>query len=278
MKRSLLLLPAGLVLTVFLVVPYLDIGFISLHPSSATAPYAPGFTVRNYRDVLTNGYLLHQIAVTLWIGFCTTAATLPLGYIVAWSLTHASGRARAIQQAMVISPLLVGIVVRSYGWTILLGNNGILNRAARSLGVTKSVIPLMYNEFGIIVALTHIFLPFMIIPIADTLRTADPALVLAARSLGASKVSVFRRVILPLSGPGVQSGCILVFILSVSSYVTPMLIGGMRVKTLPMTVVNTLLDAFLWPAGAAQALILSACAIAILVIFLKLWPMKWNRQ
>ncbi|MBL7239227.1 ABC transporter permease [Komagataeibacter rhaeticus] len=277
MRKYLLIVPAVVVLLVFLVIPYIDIIFISLHPAADDRPYGSGFTLRNYVQVLTDGYLVHQTAMTLWIVLVTTCATLVLGFPVAWFMAHSSARARAIQQGIVLMPLLVGIVVRSYGWTVILGNNGILNRLARDIGLTRSVLPLMYNSLGIVIALTHVFLPFMILPIFGTIRSLDPALFLAGRSLGASPAITMRRVILPLTMPGIQSGCVLVFILSVSAYVTPMLIGGMRVKTMPMTVVNTLIDAFQWPFGAAQALVLSAIGALIVLVFFRLTPLRWSR-
>lgn len=276
-RQWLLLLPAVLVLLLFVVIPYLNIVLISLRPEAGDGAYGTGITAGNYRAVLGDAYDLHQIGMTLWIGIVTTMASLLLGFPVAWHLARSPARSQALQQAIVLSPLLVGIVIRSYGWTILLGNNGVLNRMARAAGLTRSALPLMYNSFGIVIALTHVFLPFMILPILGALQALDPALPQAGRSLGASPVTVFHRVVLPLAMPGIQSGCIMVFVLSISAYVTPMLIGGMRVKTMPMTVVNTLIDAFRWPLGAAQALILSACGALVVLAFLRLTPMRWSR-
>jgi putative spermidine/putrescine transport system permease protein len=276
-RRLWLLAPAALVLVLFLAIPYLNIVLISTRPSTPDGAYGQGFTLANYAAVLTSAYDWRQIGTTVWIGAATTAAALALGFPVAWNLARSPGRTQALRQSIVLSPLLVGIVVRSYGWTILLGNNGVLNRAARAAGLTHSILPLMYNRLGIIVALTHVFLPFMILPIQSTLQNLDPALEHAGRSLGAGRGKVFRRIILPLAMPGIQSGCVMVFILSISAYVTPVLLGGMRVKTMPMTVVNTLIDSFRWPLGAAQALILSAFGGLIVLLFIRLTPMRWNR-
>lgn len=277
MRRHLLILPAALILFLFVVLPYLDIGLISLRPASADGAYGHGLTLANYGAVLRDPYDLRQLARTLWIGLVTTLAALLLGFPVAWKLARSPARSQALQQAIVLSPLLVGIVVRSYGWTILLGNNGVLNRIARGVGLTRSALPLMYDSFGIVVALTHVFLPFMILPILGTLQTLDPALEQAAQSLGARRRIVLARIVLPLAMPGIQAGCVMVFILSISAYVTPMLIGGMRVKTMPMTVVDTLIDSFQWPLGAAQALILTVCGGLVVLAFVRLTPMRWSR-
>ena len=177
---------------------------------------------------------------------------------------------------IVLSPLLVGIVIRSYGWTILLGNNGLINRTLINLGVIDMPLPLMYNALGIVIALVHVFLPFMILPIMNGIQGIDPSLEAAARSLGASRFTAFRRIVLPLSMPGIQAGCILVFVLSLSAYVTPALIGGLKVKTMAVTVVDALIDTFQWPFGSALALMLSVTGAVIVVIFGRLTRMKWK--
>ncbi|WP_174285538.1 ABC transporter permease [Sphingomonas bacterium] len=276
-RRFLLLLPALLILVLLVALPYLNIILISMRPSTDDGAYGSGFTFANYMTVLASAYSWRQIGTTLQIGFITTAAALLLGCPVAWNLARSPGRSQALRNAIVLSPMLVSIVVRSYGWTILLGNNGVINRAARALGLTTSVIPLMYNQLGIIIALTHVFLPFMILPIRAQLQKLDPTMEQAGLSLGASRRTVFWRIILPLVMPGVQTDCVIVFILSISAYVTPVLLGGMQVKTMPMTVVDTLIDSFRWPLGAAQALILAVCGGLIVLVFLRLTPLRWNR-
>jgi putative spermidine/putrescine transport system permease protein len=271
----LLIAPAAVLLGVFLLVPYLNIVLMSFRPPATGAPYGPGLTLENYQRALTDGYYLGQLGSTLWIALLTTAATLLVGFPVAWQLARSRSRWRPVLYGIVLSPLLVGIVVRSFGWTILLGNNGVLNKGARSLGLTLAPLPLMYNTLGIVIALTHVFLPFMILPVMAALQTIDPALEAAGRSLGATRRVAFRRIVLPLALPGIQSGCILVFVLALSAYVTPVLIGGMRVKTMTLTVVDTLTDAFQWPLGSALALMLSVAGGLCVVLFARATRMRW---
>lgn len=271
----LLIAPAAVLLGVFLLVPYLNIVLMSFRPPATGAPYGPGLTLGNYQRALTDGYYLAQLGSTLWIALLTTAATLLVGFPVAWQLARSRSRWRPVLYGIVLSPLLVGIVVRSFGWTILLGNNGVLNKVARSLGLTLAPLPLMYNTLGIVIALTHVFLPFMILPVMAALQTIDPALEAAGRSLGATRRVTFRRIVLPLALPGIQSGCILVFVLALSAYVTPVLIGGMRVKTMTLTVVDTLTDAFQWPLGSALALMLSVAGGLCVVLFARATRMRW---
>jgi len=272
----LLIAPAAVLIGVFLVLPYLNIVVMSFRMPGQGTPYAPGFTFGNYGKFFADSFYIMQVVNTLWIGLLTTFLCLVLGYPVAWQLARGNSAFRALGYALVLSPLLVGIVIRSYGWTILLGNNGIINRTLSGWGLIDGPLPLMYNALGIIIALVHVFLPFMILPIMSAIQGIDPSLESAARSLGASKFTAFRRITLPLSLPGMQAGCILVFVLSLSAYVTPSLIGGLRVKTMAVTVVDALIDTFQWPFGSAMALMLSITGAIFVIIFGRLTVMKWK--
>ncbi|SDR46409.1 putative spermidine/putrescine transport system permease protein [Rhizobiales bacterium GAS113] len=279
-RRSLaplmLIAPALVVLVVFLVVPYLNIILMSFRPPGDGTPYGPGWTTANYRKFFSDSFYLFQIANTLWIGVVTTLVCLIAGFPVAWQLARGSSRLRGLYYGIVLAPLLIGIVIRSYGWTILLGNNGVINRALIGSGLTDGPLPLMYNGLGIIIALTHVLLPFMILPITSAIQGIDPSLESAARSLGASPARAFRRVVLPLALPGIQAGCTLVFVLAISAYVTPALIGGLRVKTMAVTVVDALIDTFQWPFGSALALMLSIIGALCVIAFARLTRMKWK--
>ena len=273
----LLILPAALVLLVFLVVPYFNIVLMSVRMPGSGVPYAPGWTFGNFAKFFADPFYLEQLGNTLWIGAVTTFACLLIGYPVALQLARGAGALRGLRYGIVLTPLLVGIVIRSYGWTILLGNNGVINRSLVGWGLIEAPLPLMYNGLGIIIALTHVLLPFMILPIMGAIQGIDPALELAARSLGAGRNTSFRRVVLPLSLPGIQAGSILVFVLAISAYVTPALIGGLRVKTAAVSVVDALIDSFQWPFGSAMALILAVIGGGCVVLFARLTRMPWAR-
>jgi putative spermidine/putrescine transport system permease protein len=166
--------------------------------------------------------------------------------------------------------LLVGVVVRCYGWIIILANNeGLINNTLREMGLVKTYVPLMYNTFGVSVGLVHIFLPFMILPLLGAIQSIDPALEEAAQSLGGSRLKIMARIVFPLSMPGVQAGTILVFVLTISSYVIPILLGGFKVMIMPTLVVQQLLDAMLWPFGAALAFLLSISGGIVVYLYLK---------
>ncbi len=276
LKPFALIAPAVLLLGVFLVLPYINIVVMSLRNPGSGTPYAPGFTLGNYLRLFADSFYLEQTANTLMIGFITTSICLVLGFPVAWQLAKTKMRFRGLAYGLVLSPLLVGIVIRSYGWTILLGNNGMINRTLIGFGLIDRPLALMYNSLGIVIALVHVFLPFMILPLMSALQGIDPSIEAAARSLGAGRITAFRRIVLPLAMPGIQAGCILVFVLSLSAYVTPSLIGGLRVKTMAVSVVDALIDTFQWPFGSAMALMLSLTGAIMVMLFARLTRMKWK--
>lgn len=262
-----LVAPALLLLAIFLLLPYLNIVLMSLRPPAVGAPYGAGFTVGNYLRALTDSYLLGVLGDTLLLGLTVTPICLLLGYPVAYHLARTRSRWGSALYVLVLSPLLVGVVVRSFGWLILLSGNGVINRALIDLGLISGGLQLMNNRLGVTIALVHVFLPFMILPLVGVIQSIDPTLESAARSLGASRFKVFWRVILPLSWPGIQAGTVLVFVLALSAYVTPVMLGGAQVKTMSVLVVQNLIDNFQWPVGAAQALILTACGILAVALY-----------
>lgn len=262
-----LIVPALVLIGVFLVVPYLNIVLMSLRPPAVGAPHGPGFTLANYANALSDRYLLGVLSDTLLLGLTITPICLLLGYPVAYHLARASSRWRGLLYVLVLSPLLVGVVVRSFGWLILLSGNGVINRMLIDAGLIDVGLQLMNNKLGVSIALVHVFLPFMILPLVGVIQSIDPTLESAARSLGASPAKVMWRVVLPLSWPGIQAGTILVFVLTLSAYVTPVMLGGAQVKTMSVLVVQNLIDNFQWPVGAAQALLLSLCGAAVVGLY-----------
>jgi len=263
--RWLFALPALVLVTVFIAAPYLNIVVMSLRSPSNVQAFGPGFTLQNYIHVLSDRLYLGLLGDTLLYAGATVALSLLLAYPTALHLARTQSRYRGLLYSAVLSPLLTGVVIRCFGWIVLLANQGLINDGLRQLGVGP--IQFLYRPVGVIIALVHVFLPFMILPIMNAIEAIDPRLEEAARTLGASRLAVFLRVILPLSLPGVQSGMILVFVLAASAYVIPMLLGGGRVQTMATVIVQQLLGGFLWPFGAALALVLSLAVVLLLVLF-----------
>jgi putative spermidine/putrescine transport system permease protein len=265
LRRWLFALPALTLVALFIAAPYLTIAVMSMRTPSNTQIYAPGFTLQNYLRIIGDRLYLGILGDTLFYAVVTAAICLVLAYPTALHLARTKSRMRGLLYALVLSPLLTGVVIRCFGWIVLLASQGVVNDALRTLGLGP--VQFLYRPLGVIVALVHVFLPFMILPIMNAIEAIDPRLEEAARTLGASQATVFCRVILPLSMPGVQSGVVLVFVLAASAYVIPMLIGGGRVQTMATVIVQQLLGGFLWPFGAALALVLSAAVTIALVGF-----------
>lgn len=268
-KAFWLIAPALAVIGIFLVLPYLNIVLMSFRPPAVGAQYGAGFTVANYVRQLTDGYVLEVLWSTLTLGLTTVPICLLLGYPVAYHLARTTSRWSGLLYVLVLSPLLVGVVVRSFGWLILLSGNGIVNKLLTDIGLIETALQLMNNRFGVTLALVHVFLPFMILPLVGVIQAIDPSLEQAARSLGASRMTAFRRVTLPLSWPGIQAGTVLVFILTISAYVTPVMLGGAQMRTMSVLVVQNLIENFQWPVGAAQALILSLSGMLVVWLYAK---------
>lgn len=264
----LLILPAFILLGVFFVIPYLNLLFMSFMTHTPSATYLREFTFENYEETLRDPFIWKVTWQTLRFGFLTTLATLVLSYPLAYHMARADSRIKGLLMIMLLAPLLVGIVIRSYGWMIILADNGLINQLASELNIGP--FSLMYNKTGVMIGLIHIYMPFMVLSILGSLQGVDPDLERAARSMGAGSWKTLLRVTWPLSLPGVTSGAVLVFVLTVSAYVTPSLLGGYRVLTVPLLVVQTVQELFNWPLGSALALVFFVITIAIVGIYLKL--------
>jgi len=265
----LLIAPTAGLLIAFLLLPYVNMLVMSFRNPSTSDVFAPGYTLANYVGALTDPYYLGVLAKTVVYGVVTTLICLVLGFPVAYHLARTESRFKGLLYVGILSPLLVGVVVRCYGWIIILANRGLINNTLQDWGLIEGHLPLMYNDFGVGLAIVHIFLPFMILPLLGAIQSIDPALEEAAQSLGASRWRTMRRVVIPLSLPGIQAGSVLVFVLTLSIYVIPILLGGFRVVLMPTLVVQQLIDAMLWPCGAALACILSVTGGLAVYFYLK---------
>ena len=236
-----------------------------------------GFSLANFREIFTNPLFLQTLGVTLRIGVLTALFTLLLGYPLAFFLVRTRSRFRGLLLFLTLAPILISVVVRAYGWIVLLSNRGLVNSLLLKLGLISRPIRMVFNETGIVIGTTHVLLPFMILAIMGSLQTLDGALEDAASSLGARPSRVFLDIVLPLSLPGVAAGVLLVFILSVSSFVTPVLLGGQIVLTVPILALQQFTSAFNWPFGSALVALLLATVLAITLAYDRLLQGRLNR-
>jgi putative spermidine/putrescine transport system permease protein len=265
--EPLLILPALGLLLVFFVLPYLNLLLISFFTHTPNAPYLRVLTMSNYGRLVGDPFTWGVVWRTIWLGAVTTVRCLLLSYPLSYHLARAPRRARGALMVLVVSPLLVGVLIRTYGWMVLLQDTGLINQALQALGLRR--LPLMYNQTGALIGLVHVFIPFMVLTVAAAIQGIDPELEMAARSLGAGAWRTFWRVTWPLSLHGVLAGTVLVFVLAVSSYVIPSLLGGFTVLTVPILVVRTITELFNWPGGSAFAMVFFAITLGVLWCYLR---------
>jgi len=225
-----------------------------------------GSSFGQYLRFARDPYYLSILWFTVKVSLMVTALDLVLGYPVALMIASANRRMARLLYLIVVSPLLVSLVVRTYGWMVILAPNGLVNQALKWLGVTEG-LRLMYNETGVVIGMTHILLPFVVLTVTAAIQNIDPALAEAAATLGASRLEVFRRVTLPLSLPGVFVGALLVFILTLGSYVTPALLGGDRGVVISSLVFDNSILLANWPFGAAIAVVFLVMSLAFVVLY-----------
>ncbi len=265
-----LLSPDLLWIGLFLAGPLFLLGQISLHL------YVPGEGIRtvfefgNYARVLTDSLFHRVLANTLYLAAWVTAMCALLGFPLAIVLVRARGLARVMLYFAIVIPLLTSAVVKTFGWTILLSNRGVINQMLVGLGVTDAPVKLMYTLTGAVIALTQVLLPFMTLALAASLENIDPAIYEAARNLGGRSARVFFRITLPLSLPGLVSGAVLVFTLAVSAYVTPRLVGGPTVKVMSVAIYEQAIVLLNLPLGASLSFLLLLIVLLLFVGTLRL--------
>jgi ABC-type spermidine/putrescine transport system permease subunit I len=225
----------------------------------------PTWTLENYEALTGDTVFLHVFWTTLRTAIVVTCGCLVLGYPVALTLVR-PGRTASIALIIVLLPFWTSILVRSYAWMVLLGRRGLLNEALLAGGIIDHPLRILNTPIAVHIAMIHILLPYMILPIANVLRQIDPSLPKAALGLGATPFRVFHEVILPLSMPGVAAGVLLVFVLSLGFYITPALVGGPRDMTVSMLIAQQV-DQLNWPYAACLATVLLVVTLAIMAVF-----------
>jgi putative spermidine/putrescine transport system permease protein len=211
---------------------------------------------------------------TLRICLITTVLALLLGYGIAYAITLASPRAKGWWILAVLVPLWISVLVRAFAWVTLLRRQGLVNNTLMNAGVITEPLPLVWNEFGIIVGMVHYMVPFAVLPMLASMREIDPRLLAAARGLGATRGQVFRQVFLPLSKPGILAACVLVFIFSLGFYITPAILGGGKTLMVAEWISLQILDLIRWGLGTMMATVLILTIILTLVVFARLVDLR----
>lgn len=259
-----LLLPLLLLLAFAFLLPVLSLVPTSLRPYAPGRGIGDGFTLEHYVKALTDSFYLEVLVRTIGLGFVVTFMTLLIGYPLAYILARSESRWKHWLTLLVIFPMLLNLVVRTFGWIALLARRGLVNQWLMALGITDEPIRLMFNFTGLLIGLTHIFLPVMVLVLIAVIQNISVDLEEAASVLGASRIAVLFKVTLPLSAPGILAGSILVFVLTVSALVTPRLLGGPTYKVVSTMVYEQFLQLLNWPAGSALALLMTAIVLLFL--------------
>jgi putative spermidine/putrescine transport system permease protein/spermidine/putrescine transport system permease protein len=253
-----LFIPALILVSVFLIVPVgwlFCLSFVSQGQLSLTH-YARMLTYASYASILV---------ATVEIAVVVTISCIVVGFPAAYLLAQLPRGMAIFCLSLIIIPFWTSLLVRTYAWLVLLGANGPVSAAFLNLGLITDPLGLIYNKVGTAIGMIHIMLPFFILPLYSTIRSFDWQLMLVASSLGASPVSAFLRVFLPLSMPGIWAGAVLVFIQSLGFYVTPAILGGGKVTMVSMKIASNVQEYFDWGAASAFGVILLLAAVVILL-------------
>jgi len=263
----LLFAPITLIYLLFLILPvsfFLALSVLKYHPNDL---YQPILTLENYRRLLFDGFYLAIIGRTLKIAAIVTLVSLAIGYPLAYFLARTRTAWRGVLMFLVIAPLMSGVIVRTYGWIVLFGTEGLVNSVLKAVGLINAPLQLLNTQFGLIVALVHILVPYMVFPIFSALAGLDRNVERAASTLGARGWRVFFEVTLPLSRSGIVMGSALVFTLTAGAVVTPALMGPRDGRVLGQMVYELVGSVLNWPLAAAAASLLVLCQF--LIIFAK---------
>lgn len=257
--------PAALLFAVLVLTPLLLTFLLSFNEYEHATGRTHGFTLSHYVEVLTDGYYLEIFLRTFRVAALATAICAVIGVPEALILSRMRNPWRSVFLLVVLAPLLVSVVVRAFGWSMLLGPDGVVNMILEAVGIGRT--RLLYSEGTVVVALVHVMLPFMVIPVWTSLQKLDPAVEQAALSFGASRATTMVRVIGPQILPGILSGSLIVFGLSASAFAIPGLLGGRRLKMVATVVYDQYLGELNWPLGATIAVILLVANLIVMLTY-----------
>lgn len=270
-----LLTPGMIWLILFFTVPIALVLLFSFYHFSEGV-MTPAFTLENYGRALGTEVYRNVFLKSLRYGVIVTLMCLFIGYPLAYFVARVTERYRSLLFIMLIIPFWTTIVVRTFAWKIMLGTNGIVNFSLRDFGLIDLPIKFLYTENAVLVGLTHVFLPFMVLPVYAVIEKIDLALEEAAMDLGAGRLRTFLRVTLPLSLPGLSTGCMLVFILTIGSFLTPDILGGPGELMISNIIRDEFYVTFNWPFGGALASIFLVITLALILVYNRLF--KFDRM
>lgn len=252
----LLLIPGFLFLTIFAIFPLIML-------ISGSFLNEGSFTLSRYIDFFKDDYYITILLRTLKLALISTIVAAVLGFPTAYYISKTNINKRGLYIALAVFPMLTSPVVRSFSWMVILGKRGIVNTFLQNIGVIKEPLSLLYNEFSIVVGFVYLFMPLMILSLVGVLENIDKDLIMAAESLGATRLKAFMKVIFPLSLPGLIVGSVLVFTGSLTAYTTPQLLGGTQSRVLATVIYQNAMTLFDWDTAAVVATIMIVVTILV---------------
>lgn len=255
--------PGVLMTLAFVAIPLVIMLSLSLYPFVPGGGVGEHLTFANYADLAQDDYFHVIFGRTFGMAVLVTLISIAIGVPEAYVLSRLSERWRAVSIVIVLGPMLISVVVRTLGWAILLGNEGVINRLLLASGLVSEPVKMMFTLTGVVIALVHVLVPFMVLAVWASLQKLDAATEQAAESLGAGLWTVLRRIVFPQVIPGVLSGSLIVFALAASAFATPAIIGGRRLKVVPTTIYDEFLGNLNWPLGAALAVVLVVIVLVV---------------
>jgi ABC-type spermidine/putrescine transport system, permease component I len=256
--------PALAVFVSMLLTPLVLTGLLSFYAFDSQRGLTDTLTLANYLEVFTDGYYLEIFGRTAAMALLVTLVCIVIGVPETVILSRMQGRWRGIFLLVILAPLLISVVVRTLGWSILLGTQGLINNALIAIGVLDEPLRMLFTFSGMVIALVHVMVPFMVLSVWASIQKLDPQVEQAGLSLGASRATTFVRVILPQLLPGILSGSIIIFALTASAFATPALIGGRRLKVAATAAYDEFLSTLNWPLGATIAVVLLVANVVVI--------------
>ncbi|MGY4627097.1 ABC transporter permease [Bradyrhizobium sp. USDA 4486] len=250
-----LIAPSLLLLVLFFILPLIGVLRTSLYPGARSFG-AEGFSLEHYVRIASDPFFLDVLIQTVVDGLVVAIASVFLGFPIGYSLARLPPKKRRWRLMLVIVPLTLSLVVIVFGWIVILGRSGMLNQTLLGLGLIDRPLRLLYNRGAVLLVLLQQFLPYMILSAMSVCSKIDPVLEQAAANLRANRLTTFSRVIIPVALPGIMSGMTLVFILTVSAFITPRLVGGGNAQMLGSIIFEQVTVALNWPLGATLAIVL----------------------
>lgn len=273
-----LVIPPLVFVLIMFALPLVQLAQLSLRPTDAFNRVLEGFTAENFQRVLSEPYFADSIVATTLNAAVVTITCAVLAFPLSWVIARTTRRwVKVLVFMVVISPMLTSVVVRSYGWRILLSTEGPVNSILVGMGLLDQPMSLLTSRAGSVISIVHVLLPFFVLMLNTSLKSLDASVLRAAHSLGAGAARRFVQVILPLSVPGLVGGCIVVFSLSMGIYVTPLLIGGVNQPLGGLRVYTQVMSSFDYPTAAAMSFVLLTISL-VAALLLGLVQLVWRKR